>query len=79
MPQVIVESIAIAVVILAREAFELGVLRGRLAKHHADVDRSFRRWIDVRLSETYGHSDMRGKCRRITAPVLLVKRMNNEY
>lgn len=78
-PHVMVETIAIAAITQAREAFESGDLRERLAKHHADVDGAFRQWNDVWLSEPFSHFDIRNECRRITAPLLLVQGVNDEY
>lgn len=78
-PHVIVETIAIAAITQAKEAFESGSLRERLAKHHADVDGAFRQWNDVWLSEPFSHFDIRKECRQITAPLLLVQGVNDDY
>ena len=65
----------------AREATSVGVnnLRQRLAKHHADVDGAFWQWNDVWLSEPFSHFDIRPECRDITAPLLLVQGIDDEY
>lgn len=78
-PHVMVEPITIAAITHARQAFESGDLRAHLAKHHADVDGAFRQWNDVWLSEPFSHFDIRRECSQITAPLLLVQGMNDEY
>ena len=78
-PHVVVESIAVKAIGQAKEAFESGDLRARLAKHHADVDGAFWQWNDVWLSEGFANFDIRPDCQRITAPLLLVQGLNDEY
>ena len=46
-PHMIVENIAVNAIDQARQGFEAGDLRKRLAKHHAHVDGAFWRWSDV--------------------------------
>ena len=78
-PHVIVESIAVKAIDQAKIAFESGDLRPRLAKHHADVDGAFWQWNDIWLSEEFTSFDIRPECQRITAPLLLVQGVNDEY
>jgi pimeloyl-ACP methyl ester carboxylesterase len=54
-------------------------LRERLARHHADVDGAFWQWNDVWLSPPFRNFDIRAECRSITAPLLLVQGLNDEY
>lgn len=78
-PHVLVEPVALAAITQAREAFESGGLRERLAKHHADVDGTFWQWNDVWLSDGFRSFDIRSDCARITAPLLLVQGEQDEY
>ncbi len=78
-PHVLVESIATAAIAQAKLAFESGDLRARLAKHHTDVDGAFWQWNDVWLSKAFASFDIRAECQRITAPLLLVQGLNDEY
>lgn len=81
-PHVVVEDFAITAITGARDAFGLsepGGLRERLARHHADVESAFWQWNDVWLSPAFRHFDIRQDCARITAPLLLVQGVDDEY
>jgi pimeloyl-ACP methyl ester carboxylesterase len=78
-PHVLVEEVAIQSIAEATTAFESGGLRGRLARHHADVDGAFRQWNDVWLSDAFRSFDIRQDCRGITAPLLLIQGLDDEY
>ena len=78
-PHVLVEQLAINAIAEAKTAFESGGLRDRLARHHADVDGAFRQWNDVWLSAAFRSFDIREECRRITAPLLLIQGLDDEY
>jgi pimeloyl-ACP methyl ester carboxylesterase len=78
-PHVLVESVAVNAIAQARLAFETGDLRQRLAKHHADVDGAFWQWNDVWLSKAFASFDIRAECERITAPLLLIQGLSDEY
>ena len=56
-----------------------GSLRERLARHHADVDGAFWQWNDVWLSGAFRSFDIRLDCRRISAPLLAIQGLNDEY
>jgi pimeloyl-ACP methyl ester carboxylesterase len=78
-PHVLVEDVAVKAITQAKTAFESNGLRERLAKHHQDVDGAFWQWNDVWLSEPFSHFDIRPECRAITAPLLLVQGLGDEY
>ena len=83
-PHVLVEDIALGAISAVKMAFEAtdsasGGLRGRLAKHHADVDGAFWQWNDVWLSEGFRSFDIRPDCSCITAPLLLIQGLDDEY
>lgn len=78
-PHVVVESMAVNAIGQAKLAFEAGDLRQRLAKHHADVDGAFWQWNDVWLSKAFASFDIRAECQRVTAPLLLIQGLHDEY
>ena len=83
-PHVLVEDIALEAIAASKAAFEatdtaFDGLRGRLARHHADVDGAFWQWNDVWLSKGFRSFDIRPDCSRITAPLLLVQGLDDGY
>ena len=78
-PHVVVESVAIASIRQAKADFEAGLLRERLARYHGDVDSAFWQWNDVWLSPGFRNFDIRPDCQRITAPLLLLQGLQDEY
>ncbi|WP_421954723.1 alpha/beta fold hydrolase [Polaromonas sp.] len=82
-PHVLVEQVSVTAIAGAKVAFESSELpdglRARLGKHHADVDGAFWQWNDVWLSEAFRSFDIRPECRRITAPLLLIQGLDDEY
>lgn len=78
-PHVIVEDVSVRSIAQAREAFESGALRERLARYHADVDVAFWQWNDVWLSDGFRSFDIREACRAIRAPVLAVQGVDDPY
>jgi pimeloyl-ACP methyl ester carboxylesterase len=78
-PHVLVEDIAVQAIAQATVAFEAGGLRERLARYHADVDVAFWQWNDVWLSPGFRSFDIREDCKRISAPLLLIQGLDDEY
>jgi pimeloyl-ACP methyl ester carboxylesterase len=78
-PHVLVEDLSIKAIAEARVAFETTGLRERLARHHADVDGAFWQWNDVWLSPAFRSFDIRAECSRISAPLLLLQGLGDEY
>jgi pimeloyl-ACP methyl ester carboxylesterase len=78
-PHLMVEEIAVQAIAQATTAFESGGLRGKLARHHADVDSAFWQWNDVWLSQGFRSFDIRADCRRISAPLLAIQGLDDEY
>lgn len=78
-PHVMVEDISVSSIAQAREAFETGALRDRLARYHADVDCAFWQWNDIWLSDAFRSFDIRPECARIAAPVLAIQGVEDPY
>ncbi len=78
-PHVVVEDMALAAIARARQAYETGNLKERLARYHSDVSSAFWQWNDVWLSGEFRQFDIRAECERITAPLLMVQGVQDEY
>lgn len=78
-PHVFVEDIGLREIAAARQAFEHGDLRARMARRHRDPDAAFRGWCDVWLSPEFRSWDLRPLLPGITAPVLAVQGSADPY
>lgn len=78
-PHLVVEDIAISSIAKAKVDFESGGLRERLSRHHADAEGAFWQWNDVWLSPEFRDFDIQPDCRRISAPLLAIQGLNDEY
>lgn len=78
-PHVMVEDISVQAITAARQAYEHGPLRQRLAPFHADVDCAFWQWNDVWLSDAFRAFDIRHALHTITAPLLAIQGENDPY
>ena len=78
-PHLFVEDVSVASIAKAREAYESGALRERLARHHADVDSAFYGWNDVWLSPAFRGWNVERDIRAIRCPVLAVQGEEDEY
>ncbi len=78
-PHVFVEDVSVASIAEARQAYERGELRERLARHHADVDSAFYGWNDVWLSPEFRGWNVEREIATIACPVLAVQGEDDEY
>ena len=78
-PHVMVENVSVRAITQAREAYEHGPLRGRLAAFHADVDGAFWQWNDAWLSEAFRRYDIRNEIASIRAPLLAIQGEADPY
>ncbi|WP_370588806.1 alpha/beta fold hydrolase [Pseudonocardia sp. C8] len=78
-PHVLVEGFALEAIRAARDAFETGDLRDRMARHHDDPDAAFRGWNDVWLAPAFRDWDVRDRLGAITAPVLGIQGDKDPY
>jgi pimeloyl-ACP methyl ester carboxylesterase len=78
-PHVFVEDVTIAAIRGAREAFDSGVLRERMARHHDDPDAAFNGWCDVWLDPAFRDWDLGPDAERLECPVLLIQGEHDPY
>lgn len=78
-PHVMAQEVSLAAIRQARDEFETGTLRQRLARFHDDVDSAFWQWNDAWLSPAFMAFDIRAECRAITAPLLAIQGLDDEY
>jgi pimeloyl-ACP methyl ester carboxylesterase len=78
-PHVMVEPVSLQAITQARQAFEQGPLRQRLAPYHADVDCAFWQWNEVWLSPAFARFDIRGELSGIRAPLLALQGVGDPY
>jgi len=78
-PHLFVEDVSIVSIEQARSAYDIGDLRSRLARHHADPDSAFRGWNDAWLSPEFRHWNIEAEVVTIACPVLAVQGEDDEY
>ena len=78
-PHVMVEDISVQAIEAAKDAYENGPLRQRLAPYHADVDCAFWQWNDAWLSQGFRAFDIRDELRPIKAPLLAIQGEGDLY
>jgi pimeloyl-ACP methyl ester carboxylesterase len=78
-PHVVVEDISVDSIAAARVAYETSDLRARLARHHDDVDATFRGWNDIWLDPAFRNWSIEEFLPQIDAPVLVIQGLDDEY
>ncbi|MEM7745573.1 MAG: alpha/beta hydrolase [Pseudomonadota bacterium] len=78
-PHFFVEQCSVEAIAAAREEYETGTLRERLARHHDHVDAAFRGWNDAWLSPAFRDWDITACLDRIACPILAVQGMDDPY
>lgn len=79
-PHVFVEDVSVASIARAREAYETGDLRDKLAKYHGtNVDGAFRGWNDAWLDPAFRTWNIEEYLPSIEAPVLVIQGEDDPY
>lgn len=78
-PHLFVEDVSVASIRQARTAYTEGTLKAGLSKYHADPDSAFFGWNDVWLSEPFRSWNIEADIAGITAPLLAVQGVDDEY
>ena len=78
-PHVFGEEVSFASIARAKEAYETGDLRDRLAKYHANVDAAFYGWNGPWLDPEFRKWNLTDRLPGIEAPILIVQGLADEY
>lgn len=78
-PHILVESISVASIDKARQAYRHGDLRERLSKYHDDPDSAFWGWNDAWLHPPFRHWSIEAELGAIRCPLLAVQGLDDEY
>jgi pimeloyl-ACP methyl ester carboxylesterase len=78
-PHFFTEDMGIAEIARAREAYENGDLREKLARWHEDVDNAFHGWNGVWLDPEFRNWDITDELAYIRVPILLVQGEDDQY
>ncbi|MET0277315.1 MAG: alpha/beta hydrolase [Pseudorhodoplanes sp.] len=78
-PHFIVEDVSVKSIAEAREAYNKGDLRTRLAKWHPNVDVAFRGWNDVWLDNDFRQWDISEELAYVRVPILIVQGEDDQY
>jgi pimeloyl-ACP methyl ester carboxylesterase len=78
-PHLFLDEVSIAGVTKAREAFERGNLRERLARHHADPVSAFYGWNDTWFAPENRHWNVETEIDSISCPVLAIQGEEDNY
>ena len=76
---VFVEDLTMASVAAAKLAFETTDLPAKLARHHRDVEKTFRGWTDIWLDPRLSAWNIEEYLARITCPLLAIQGVDDEY
>ena len=78
-PHVFVEDISIQGIAAAKDAFRSTDLSGKLARHHADAERTFWGWNELWLHPDFRRWNIEEYLPRIDCPVLAVQGYEDAY
>ena len=78
-PHVFVEDMCIDEIRQARQAYETGDLRERMARHHRDPDAAFFGWNDVWLHPDFPDWDITDVIEQVACPLLLIHGERDQY
>ena len=78
-PHVFVEDICLREIRRARDTYETGDMRERLARHHRDPDAAFFGWNDVWLDPAFPEWSITDLIAGISCPLLLIQGERDQY
>jgi len=78
-PHVFVEEMCLVEIRYARDAYEAGELRDKMARHHRDPDAAFFGWNGVWLDPEFPNWSITDELERISCPLLLIQGERDQY
>lgn len=78
-PHVFVEEISVRSIAAIRTEYETTRLRERMARHHAQPDRTFFSWNDIWLAPAFRSWNIESGLERIDVPLLALQGLDDEY
>jgi pimeloyl-ACP methyl ester carboxylesterase len=78
-PHLFVEDVSVASIAAMRTHYESAGLRERMARYHADADRTFYGWNDVWLSPHFRDWNVESHVASVAVPVLAIQGLEDEY
>jgi len=78
-PHLFTEEMGLASIAEARNAYETGDLRAKLAKYHGHVDVAFRGWNDAWLDPAFKAWNIEDTVSRWRAPALVIQGADDQY
>ena len=78
-PHFFTEDMGIAEIARAKIAFEIGPLRAKLARLHADPDNAFYNWSGPWLDPEFRNWELSDALAHIRVPILIVQGENDQY
>ncbi len=78
-PHFFVEDISVRSIAEAKQAYETGGLRERLARYHADVEVAFRGWNDAWLDPKFREWRIDDELAHVRVPMLIIQGKDDQY
>ena len=78
-PHFMIEDVTVAGVAEARQAYETGSLRQKLARWHRNVDNAFYGWNDAWLDPAFRSWDIQAALQTVTVPLQIVQGDRDAY
>jgi pimeloyl-ACP methyl ester carboxylesterase len=78
-PHVFVEDKGLAAIEQTKRAYETTDLRARIARHHADGDKTFYGWNDIWLDPAFRAWNIEEYLPKVRCPLLLIQGADDEY
>jgi pimeloyl-ACP methyl ester carboxylesterase len=78
-PHVFVEDLSVRGIAAIRNEYASTELRARMARYHADVDRTFYGWNDIWLAPAFRTWNIEASVERVRAPMFVIQGVDDAY